>query len=162
MKRYQKILIGVVVAAMIIGVGVVWAGHGYRDRGCDRWEGGFHGKGSGYGRMMDELSEADQEKAKVAIDTFRTSNRELGQTIYQKKMALEAEMAKPEPDAAVAAGLQKELSALKADIGQKRLGHRMEMKKIHPDLDQGPHRRGFGGKRGDGNGDCPKGIGRRE
>ncbi len=49
-------------------------------------------------------------------------------------MALEAEMAKPEPDAAVAAGLQKELSALKADVGQKRLAHRIEMKKIHPEL----------------------------
>ncbi len=159
MKRYQKILIGVVVAAMTIGTGVVWAGHGYRDRGCDRGEGGFHGKGSGYGRMMENLSEAEQGKAQEAMETFRESNRELRQTIYQKEMALEAEMAKPEPDAAVAAGFQKELSALKADVGQKRLAHRIEMKKIHPELGKGFHRGGFRGEKGRGDRDCPYGKG---
>ncbi len=162
MKRYQKILIGLVVAAMTIGVGAAWADYGSRGRGCDRGEGGFHGKGFGHGRMMENLSEADQEKAKEAIQAFRESNRELRQAIHQKQLALEAEMAKPEPDAAVAAGLQQELSTLKADADQKWLAHRIEMKKIHPELGQGFHRKGFGGKRGDGNGDCPKGFRRSE
>jgi len=155
MKRYQKVLIGLVVVVMIIGTGVVWARHGYRDSGYDRWEGGFHGMGCGYGWMMDELSETDQEKVKAAIDTFRQSNRELRQTIYQKKMALEAEMAKPEPDAAAASDLLKEITTLKTDIAQRWLEHRMEMKKIHPDLDRGFHQRGFGGKRGGGGRGCP-------
>lgn len=152
-------LIGLVVVVMTIGTGVVWAGHGYRDRGCDRGEGGFHGKGSGYGRMIDELSEADQEKVKAAVDTFRESTRELRRTIHQKKLALEAEMAKSEPDAALASGLLKEIATLKTDAAQKWLDHRIEMKKIHPDLDQGFHRGGIDGKRGDGKGDCPKGFG---
>jgi len=164
MKCYQKMLIGLVVVVMITGAGVVWSGHGYhgyRDSGYDRWEGGFHGMGYGYGRMMDELSETDQEKAKAAIDTFRQSSSELRQTIYQKKMALEAEMAKPEPDAAAASDLLKEIATLKADVAQRWLEHRMEMKKIHPDLDRGFHQRGFGGKRGGKRGggcrDCPSG-----
>lgn len=158
MKRYQKLLIGLVVVVMTIGAGVVWAGQGYRDRGCDRGEGGFHGKGFGYGRMMDELSEADQEKVKAAVDTFRKSTRELRRTIHQKKLAFEAEMAKPEPNAAVASDLLKEIATLKTDVAQKWLDHRIEMKKIHPDLDQRFHRGGFGGKRGDGREGCPKGF----
>lgn len=157
MKRYQKVLLGFVALAVIIGTGVVWAGHGYGDRGCGRGEGGFHSKGFGYGRMMDELSEADQEKAKAAIDAFRESNRESRQTIRQKTMALEAEMAKTEPDAAVASDLLNEIAALKTDFAQKWLNHRLEMKKIHPDLDRGFHRHGFDGKRGPGRGDCPSG-----
>jgi len=163
MKRYQKMLLGIVVVVMIIGAGVVWARHGYRDSGYDRWEGGFHGMGYGhgmeygYGRMMDVLSETDQEKVKAAIDTFRQSSRELRQTIYQKKMALEAEMAKPEPDAAAASDLLKEIATLEADVAQRWLEHRMEMKKIHPDLDRGFHQRGFGGKRGGGGRGCPSG-----
>jgi hypothetical protein len=74
-------------------------------------------------------------------------------------MALEAEMAKPEPDAAVASGLLKEIATLKTDVGQKWLDHRIAMKKIHPDLDRGFHKRGFGGKGGPGRGDCPGGPG---
>lgn len=159
MKRYQKFLIGLVVAAMTIGVGAAWADYDSRGRGCNRGEGDFHGKGFGYGRMMENLSEADQEKVKEAIQTFRESNRELRQTIHQKQLALEAEMAKPEPDAAVAADMQKELSTLKADAAQKWLAYRLEMKKIHPDLGQGYHGKGFGGKGGRGNKDCPAGPG---
>ena len=161
MKRYQKILIGLVVAAMTIGAGAAWADFGSRGRGCDRGEGGYHERGFGHGRMMENLSEADQEKAKEAIETFRESNRELRQAIHQKKLAFEAEMAKSTPDAAVAAGLQKELSTLQADAAQKWLTHRIEMKKIHPDLGQGFHRKGFGGKEGRGTGDCPTGKGYR-
>lgn len=162
MKRYRKVLIGLVVVAMAIGASVVWAGHGYRDRGCDRGEGGFHGKGSGYGRMMDELSEADQERAKAAVDAFRESKRELRRTIHQKKLALEAEMAKSDPDANLASDLLKEIATLKTDAAQKWLDHRIEMKKIHPDLDRGFHRGGFDGKRGEGKGDCPKGFGSKQ
>ena len=85
MKRYQKILIGLVVVAVTIGAGAAWADYGSRGRGCGRGEGGFHDKGFGYGRMMNDLSEADQDKAKAAIDAFRESNRELRRSIHQKE-----------------------------------------------------------------------------
>ena len=62
---------------------------------------------------------------------------------------LRSELAKPEPDAKKAAGIQKEISNLESELDQKRLDHRIKMKKDFPDFGAG----GYGyGPRGKGMG----------
>ena len=74
-------------------------------------------------------------------NAFIESTRELRGKHYQKELELRAELAKQNPDAKRAAELQKEVSAIKAELGQKRLEHQLKMKKDYPQL----YGKGFGG-----------------
>ncbi|MFO7556627.1 MAG: periplasmic heavy metal sensor, partial [Desulfobacterales bacterium] len=68
---------------------------------------------------------------------FFKSTGDLRRKIYQKKLALESEFAKENPDPKNAANLQKEISDFKAQIDQKRIEHMIEMRKINPNLGPG-------------------------
>jgi hypothetical protein len=91
----------------------------------------------GYRYMMGDLSDENIQKMDEQREAFFKSTEDLRQKIYQKKLAMESEFAKKNPDAKNAANLQKEISDLRAQIDQKRIAHLIEMKKINPYLGSG-------------------------
>lgn len=97
------------------------------------------------------LTEEQKTQLAEARNKFRKATQEVRGQIELKRVALRNEMIKDEPDAGKAMDLQKELSALKADLGQQRLQHHLEVKKIAPDTFQG---KGFGPRSGRGGGGC--------
>jgi len=78
-------------------------------------------------------------KANAAAET--NAGLRNGNDIFQKRLELRSELAKQTPDVQKAVKLQKELSELKAQFDQKRIDHRIKMKKINPNVG-----RGFGGR----------------
>ena len=118
--------------------------------------GGRYGKGArGWGALSEEdaAKVADQRKA------FFEDTQDLRQSIHQKRLEMRAEMAKKDPDAAKLTDLQKEVSGLQAEFDQKRLNHRLEIKRLLPeDYRAGAgmgHGRGYGHGRGPGaGGEC--------
>jgi predicted Holliday junction resolvase-like endonuclease len=96
-----------------------------------RGMGNFH-RGSGMKMAAETLNEDQVEKLQEQRTAFQTATRDLRMELQSKKLALKSELAKKEPDAKTAKSLQKEISALKADLAQKRIEHVLEMKKIAP------------------------------
>jgi len=91
------------------------------------------------------------KKMEEQREAFFKSTQDLRQNIYQKQLSLESEFAKKNPDAKVAANIQKEISDLRAQLDQKQIKYMIEMKKINPDLGtgfMGPGMMGYGHGRG--------------
>jgi Spy/CpxP family protein refolding chaperone len=89
------------------------------------------GNGKGMG-ALESLSEEQIEKLKEQRAAFQTATRDLKMELKSRKLALQSELARKEPDAKTAKSLQKEISALNAELAQKRIEHALEMKKINP------------------------------
>ena len=156
----------ILTVCMALAAALVLAGTAIADPGDGRGKrrGGGYGYGSGYGcdgegygynqrgygrRQFDQnLSEEQIEKLNQARETFYEDTRDLRMDIRQKQLALQAEFAKKTPDANAALEMQKEISALKGQMAEKRLMHRLEMKKINPYLSFDGRGKGKGGKRG--------------
>ena len=102
--------------------------------------GGYGGPGFGY---WNNLSTEDLQKMEKERFTFFETTQDLRSEMYQKSLELRSELAKKNPDIKKAAGLQKEISKIKAEFDQKHLNHFLKMKKINPDMS-----RGFGGRYG--------------
>ncbi len=151
----KAVLVITLVALMGIG-GTAFAyrqggGSGWGQENCNGY-GGQQGRGGqGYGRMMANLSEEDQAK----INELRQKHFEATESLRSerdvKRFALRSELAKQNPDNQAALELQRELSALNADLGQKRIEHIIEMKKINPNAGRG-FMMGAGDSRGKGGG----------
>jgi Spy/CpxP family protein refolding chaperone len=125
------------------------------------WSDGPRGYG-GQGYQSD-LSAEDLAKLNKERQAFFETTSDLREQLYQKELELRSELAKPEPDAKKAAGLQKEISNLEGQLDQQRLEHRIKMKKDFPRsgyMGQGYGPRGMGrgmqggGGYGRGGGDC--------
>jgi len=103
------------------------SGQGYGQYGCD---------GSGYGRQsfMGNLSEEEVAKLNKERSAFSKATQDIRRNIYQKRLELNSELAKKNPDSKKAAALQKELSGLKGQFDQKRTEHRIKMSKINPNF----------------------------
>jgi zinc resistance-associated protein len=145
MKRIASKILVVMTVLTVIGLGVYAFAdggmgysrhHGGRDHHGSEWQGGGYGC-PGYGSMMGNMSDEEIQKIDAQREAFFKSTEDLRQNIYQKRLALESEFAKKNPDAKNAANLQKEISDLKAQIDQKRIAHLIEMKKINPGLGAG-------------------------
>ena len=165
-NNYLKIVsaAGMALVAMVMFNSVAFAGQGKgygRFTGDDSYYGrydcgrGGYGQGKkGYrGRFMEQnLSPEEIEKLNQAREKFFEATRDLKLEMRQKQLELRAELAKKEPDTKRAFGLQKEISQLKSQFDQKRLEHRLEVKKINPYLgmqNRGPRGgEGFKGMRG--------------
>jgi hypothetical protein len=92
----------------------------------------------------DEIARLDKER-----QTYFDATSDLRENLYQKELELRSELAKAEPDAKKAAGLQKEISNLQSELDQKRLDQRIKMRKDFPSFGD----RGYGyGPRGWGMG----------
>ncbi len=109
-------------------------GAGSGSGNCPR--GGFGGPGMAGNLTDEEIATVQKERG-----AFLESTRELRDRHYQKELELKAELAKQNPDAKKAAELQKEVSGFENELDQKRLEHRLKMKKDYPQL----YGKGFGG-----------------
>jgi zinc resistance-associated protein len=150
-KTAKIIMIVVIAAVLVIGVtsfagwGRAYWGSGYHmGPGYGMHQGRGYG-GPGYpGDLSDEqIARLDKER-----QDFYEATANLRDALYQKELELRSELAKPEPDAQKAAGLQKEISSLENELDQKRLDHQIKMRKDFPRF----------GSRGYGYG--PRGMGR--
>ena len=97
-------------------------------------------------------NDQDIEKLNQERQAFFSDTSEVRDTLYQKELELRSELAKKDPDANKAVALQKEISGLESQLAQKRVEHRIQMKKDNPQLFSG---RGYGyghGGRGKGRG----------
>lgn len=112
------------------------------------WADGSRGYGGpGY---QSDLSDEDLARLNKERQAFFEATSNLREQLYQKELELRSELAKPEPDAKKAAGLQKEISNLEGQLDQKRLDQQIKMRKDFP-------RSGF---RGQGYGPGGWGMGR--
>ena len=99
----------------------------YHQRGMGNFRGGM-----GMFPAARALSEEQIDKLKTLDTEFRNATLDLRQELRSKRLALESELAKVEPDAKTARALQNDISALDAELGQKRIEHVLEVKKITP------------------------------
>ncbi len=170
MKRdyWKKSLAGIAVV-VALGVGTVafagWgAGYGHHGMGYGHHQlghgygpgRGMHGGGSGMGGMPGALSDEEAKKLDEERRAFFKETQALRRGIYQKGLALRSELAKTNPDTKSAHDLQKEISDLKAQLGQKRVDHHLRVQKISPDgfpgrgFGRGTNGRGYGARGGGG------------
>ena len=138
-KKHKNVKIMLIAALAILFSGLYASAD--RGRGGDNHHRmhqgqGWHHRGhdsTGYGKF-DNLGEDEIKKLKAERTTFFEATKVLRRKIYQKRLELASELAKEDPDAAAAAGLQKEVSDFKAQLAQQRLEHILRVRKINPDL----------------------------
>ncbi len=142
----------IVIAAVVLIAGATFAfAHGGWDNdgyGYGRHMHGYHGGmmgpgygghmmgpgwGRGYGPGRSNLSDEQVDKIEAARDKFYDETRSLRRDINDKAYDLGKEMDKENPDANKVADLQKQLSKLQADLDQKAVQHRLEMRKLLPE-----------------------------
>lgn len=123
----------------------------------------FAGWGDGYGQMMGpgmmgpgwqqrsgyygnlsagEIAKLDQQRAEFFQATENTR-----QQLYEKNLALQSELAKENPDTAIASRLQSEISELQSDLDQKWLEYDIQARKSAPNYNRG-YRGGYGSMMG--------------
>ncbi|MGD9078799.1 MAG: periplasmic heavy metal sensor [Desulfobacterales bacterium] len=154
-NKTGKIFMVLAIVAVLAIAATSFAGWG---RGGGRgWGGNCWGPGSGYGPRgyggqgyQSDLSDEDIARLDQERQAFFEATSDLREQRYQKELELRSELAKPEPDAKKASGIQTEISNLESELDQKRLEHRIKMKKDFPRF----------GYRGDGYGPRGKGMGR--
>jgi zinc resistance-associated protein len=169
-KLTRKSLL-VAAILLIAGVAIAFAHGGRGGYGGYMGGSGNHMKGYG-GHMMDDngygphmrgdrrgygrnLSEEDAAKLEQERKQFFEQTRPLREQMDEKAQALRQEMNQENPDKAKLSQLQQELSELRGQFDQKRIEHRLEVRKILPEGAAGPgsgHGRGFGRGAGRGNG----------
>ena len=145
MRSVTNKLLVVLTIFAIVGFGVYafadgGMGYGQHRRGWDPHGPGWRHGGSGcpgYGYMGSDLTDEENQKMNQQRKAFHKANQDLRQNIYQKQLELESEFAKKAPDAKKAAGIQKEISDLQAQMDQNRVEHILEMKKINPNFARG-------------------------
>ena len=128
-------------------------GHGGRGHHGPGWQRGWSGNQGYQGNLNDEqITRLNKERR-----TFFEETRNLRENLYQKELELRSELAKEDPDAQKATGLQAEISDLTAQLDQNRIDHRIKMQKENPEFFAG---RGYGkGGRGMGRGFHGQGMG---
>lgn len=152
MKRIANKMVCILTVFTIIGFSAYAFAGG--KTGYGRHHGGWHHGGNecpGYGFMAGDLNEEDIQKLDEQREAFFKSTEDLRQERYQKRLTMESEFAKKNPDPKKVANLQKEISDLTAKIDQKRIEHMIEMKKINPGFGtgfMGPGMMGHGYGRG--------------
>jgi Spy/CpxP family protein refolding chaperone len=154
-----------IAATSFAGWGKGHWGYGYRmgsgygmHRGWGQGPMSYGGQGYASDLSDEDIARLDRER-----QAFFDATSGLREQLYQKELELRSELAKAEPDANKAAGLQKEISNLESELDQKRLDHRIKMRKEFPRFGAGgygygPRGRGMGrgmyGGGGYGPGSC--------
>jgi Spy/CpxP family protein refolding chaperone len=168
-KRLHKALILGAVLLLMAGTtaamagpgGGGYGGYGMDDSDCPMMgQGSGHGMGPGmmgmghgrnHGGNAPALTQEQQDKLEAAREKFWTDNRKLSREIEYKQDDLSDELAKENVDEAKVLTLQKELSKLQGDFDQKLIQHKLEVRKIAPELFRG---RGYGRGAGACGGNC--------
>ncbi len=150
-KKYRKSKIILITTIAILFSGIHasadWGRRGYgRHRGMYQGQGWHHRGYGGFGcGDIDNLSEDEIKKLDAERSEFFEATKDLRRKIYQKRLELASELAKENPDATIAAALQRDISDLKAQMAQKRLEHVLRVQKINPDFGRGFWGRGHMG-----------------
>lgn len=128
-----------IAAVAVIGFAV----HAFAHGGMG-WGGGMGHRGMGmhyqgdYGPGYDDqMSKEQYQQFEQKRETFFKDTRELRADLYEKERSLQNELAKDEPDAAKASGMQKDISRLQSQLDQKRIDHMIEMRKLNPNAGSG-------------------------
>lgn len=122
----------------------------------------FAGQGTGTGQpgwrppCAGNLSDEDQKTLDKERQAFFDETQDLRQGMYQKRLELQSELAKKNPDAQKAATIQKDIAKFTEEFDQKRLDFILKIKKINPDIGR---MGGWGAKNDDDDADCPCGGG---
>jgi len=107
---------------------------------------GYGGQGYQGNLNEEDIARLDQER-----QAYFEATSDVREQLYQKELELRSELAKAEPDAKKAAGIQKEISNLESQLDQKRLDQSIKMRKEFPrfgDRGSGYGPRGYGMGRG--------------
>jgi len=96
---------------------------------------------------VEDKNELDKER-----QAFFSETQGLRQDIHQKRLELQSELAKKNPDAQIAAGLHKEISKLTEEFDQRRIAFFLKMKKINPNFGR---MGAWGNEDDDGDANCP-------
>ncbi|MEA3231472.1 MAG: periplasmic heavy metal sensor [Thermodesulfobacteriota bacterium] len=150
MRTLRNVVITIASVA-VIGFGVnafahgrgMGGGGGCGNYGADMSDRGGYGQGYGNQLNKEEYKQFEQKR-----EAFFKETQDLRANLFEKERDLQNELAKDEPDAAKASGLQKEISDLQSQFDQKRINHMVEMRKLNPNagrgfMSQGP-RMGYG------------------
>ncbi len=86
------------------------------------------------GQGVGNLSDEDQNDLAKERQAFFSETQDLRQDIYKKRLELQSELAKKNPDVQKAAALHKDISKLAEEFDQKRLAFILKMKKINPNF----------------------------
>jgi len=156
MNNFAKAVTVVAIAGIVGFAATSFAGWGRGGGNCQGQGSGWGQRGaapSGYqGNLSDEqITRLDKERQVFFVET-----RNLRENLYQKELELRSELAKEDPDAQKAAGLQAQISDLTAQLDQKRIDQRLKMQKENPEFFAG---RGYGMGRGYGQGSGGMGRG---
>ena len=154
MKKIVAIA-GVLALAAVIAVPVLAQGPGYAGgRGIMGPWAGDPGAGPRYGWAYDKMTDEQRSQLAELRQKHFDETAQVRTELRAKQAELHILMNTSNPDLEKARALQKELSDLKAKMGQERINLYGEARKINPDLRFG---RGWG--RGKGFGPCSEGYG---
>jgi Spy/CpxP family protein refolding chaperone len=150
MNNFSKTVIVVAIVGVVGFAATSFAGWG-RGGGdyCQGQGSGWAQRGSGPAGYQSNLSDEDLAKLNKERQVFFEDTRQLRENRYQKELELRSELAKKDPDAKKAVDLQKEISDLESQLGQKRVEQRIKMRRENPDFFAG---RGYHMGRGYGMG----------
>ena len=140
-SNITKIVTIMAVLAMV-GFGLnVYAGQGKK---YQRGQKGYQGGGCpGYGA---NLSEEEYQQLAAERQAFFAATEDLRYSIYAKRAELKSVVAQKDADLQQATEVQGALSALQAQLDQKRLEHMFKMKAINPYAGRGMHFKGGRGQ----------------
>lgn len=132
-NNLSKVLLIFAIAGIVGFAATSFAGWG-RGGGGNCW-----GQGTGWSQRdyaapgyQGNLSDEDSAKLEKERQAFFEETSDIRDNLYQKELELRSELAKKDADAEKAVGLQKEISDLESQLDQKRLAHRIKMKKENP------------------------------
>lgn len=108
--------------------------HGWMHDGPGMHHGYYGNQEYGYRSDLNDEQIKSLEKEQAA---FWEQTEKLRRDLYAKELALSSELAKNDPDTATAAALQKEISALEAQLDQDRIDYMIKIRKIDPELGPG-------------------------
>ena len=138
MKRNTLMFAGIALFVSIAAVSAFAHGPGWsRGGGWGHHGPGWHHRGDYGQRYDDQMSKEEYKQWEQKREAFFTETQDLRPNLYEKERELQNELAKSEPDAAKASGLQKEISELQSKLDQKRIDHMIEMRKLNPNAGSG-------------------------
>ncbi|MEJ2638218.1 MAG: Spy/CpxP family protein refolding chaperone [Desulfosarcinaceae bacterium] len=149
-KNRTRHIVTLLVIVGLVGFGstaMAYRGWGRGNPDCPGYGAGF---GPGYrhgGGPYADLTDEQRTQLDQARKAFLDETKDLHAQLRDKADALHELLDTDSVDTAAAADLQKEISDLRAQLDQKRLAHRIEMRQLFPELGNGPRHwggRGYG------------------
>jgi Spy/CpxP family protein refolding chaperone len=138
MRTLRNVIL-TIAAIAVLGIGINAFAHGSKGwgGGWGHHRGGMHYQGSYGSWYNEELSNEELKQFEQKREAFFKETQEIRTKLFEKERELQSELTKNEPDAYKALRLQKEISDLRSQFDQKRIGHMVEMRKLNPKAGHG-------------------------